>query len=532
MTPKSTPKRPRLSVAMVVRDEQDTICCTLESIYQIADEIVVLDTGSQDDTASIARRWGAKVHPSTWSDSFADARNTCLEWTTGDWVLWLDAGEQISPKSAQKLRDFIHGNPNSKNVYLMMVETPPVDELASAEQMAQIRLIPRAAKLHFEGRIRENLLASIKAAGMEIETTPGRILRHPRVHQTLRKLARARRNLKLIQLEKRETPFEDLRLLLAEGDALSELDMNEQARDAYARAIEISERGSTAMLEGYYGLLSCYNNNPQLHDCQLETGLKALEIFPFDVQLLLAMGSFLQGKERLDLATRAFEIAVQFGQIDLTLWHLREVAEVATSCLCMILQLQGRTDEACRILEESLGRHPQSARLWRHGLELYIKMDNPEKAIKLAANLASPTENYRVLADVVRGACRAAKSDWLPALGCLQGAYLAGCRNPLCLRWLTVTLLGGGALEEARLILDQWRQAEPNHPEMLAYCDAIAGLSKSDGNVVSQESTLQTSPDRQYRFDSGVATTEMAPLGMTNLPQFNALNTLFPAQNG
>jgi tetratricopeptide (TPR) repeat protein len=531
MNPKTTPKRPRLSVAMIVRDEQDVICRTLENIHKIADEIVILDTGSQDETASIARRWGAKVRPYEWSNSFADARNTCMEWATGDWVLWLDAGEQISVKSAQKLRDFVNGNPDSKNVYLMMVETPPADPLASAEQVAQIRLIPRAAKLHFEGRIRENLLHAVKAAGMEIETAPGRIMRDPRVHLTTRKLARARRNLQLTQLERRESPYEDIRLLLAEGEAYSDLDMNEQARDAYVRAIEISEPGSSAMLEGYYGLLSCYNNNPQLRDCQLETGLKALETFPFDVQLLLVMGSFLQTKDRLDLATRAFEIAVQFGQIDLTVPHLREVTEVATSCLCMILQLQGRTSDACNVLHESLGRYPQSARLLRHGLELYIKMDKPEKAIQFAEKLAPPAENLRQLADVVYGACCAATSDWLAALGYLQGAYVTGCRSPLCLRWLTVTLLGGGAIEEARSILDEWRQVEPNHPEMLAYRDAIAGLSTTDGSMVSQESTQQDSPGRQYRFDSGVATTEIAPLGLPNLPQVNTLNTMFSAES-
>ena len=53
-----TLKRPRLSVAMIVRDEQDVIGLTLESIRQIADEIVIADTGSQDSTPTIARQWG------------------------------------------------------------------------------------------------------------------------------------------------------------------------------------------------------------------------------------------------------------------------------------------------------------------------------------------------------------------------------------------------------------------------------------------------------------------------------------------
>jgi tetratricopeptide (TPR) repeat protein len=413
-----------------------------------------------------------------------------------------------------------------------MVESPPMDPLASAEQIAQIRLAPRCAGLTFEGRIRENMLRSLKVAGMEIETAPGRILRHPREHDPARKIARAKRNLALIELEKRENPREDPRLLLAAGDANGNLDLNEQARDAYSRAVEISAPGSTAMLEGFYGLLSCYNNHPQLRDCQLEVGLKALETYPFDAQLLLAMGGFLQGKGRLDLACRAFEIAVKFGQVDLPVWHLREVSEVATSCLCMILQLQGLTREACAALEESLARHPGSARLLRQGVELYIKLDQPEKAIELAAKLAPEGENTPALADAVRGACRAAKSDWLAALGYLQGAYLAGCRHPLCLRWLTVTLLGGGALEAALPILDEWRQIEPDHPEMLAYREALAGSGTATENEISSESAMQAPKARQYRLDSGVATTENAPYGVPNLHQFPSFDTMLPAENG
>jgi tetratricopeptide (TPR) repeat protein len=523
----STRKRPRLSVAMIVRNEQDVICSTLESITSIAEEIVVLDTGSLDDTPSIARRWGAKVLHSAWNDSFAEARNICMQCTTGDWVLWLDAGEQLSPQSAGKVRDFVDQTADARNAYLMMVEVPPADPLSSPEQIAQIRLIPRAANLTFEGRVRENLLASIVAAGMEIETAPGRILRHSREQNSARRIARAKRNLELIALERRQHPHEEIRFLLAEGDAYSELNQNEQARDAYTRAIEISPPGSTGMLEAYYGLLSCYHDNPALADCQLETGLKALETFPFDVQLLLAMGSYLQSKDRLDLASRSFEIAVKFGQVELSVWHLREVVEVATSCWCMILQLQGRAREACDALEESLAHHPQSGRLLRHGVELYIKMDEPEKAIRLMERLASPFDNLATLADAVRGACRAAKCDWLAALGYLQGAYLAGCQNAFCLRWLTVTLLGGGAISEARAVLEQWRLLEPDHPEMLTYLDAIAGMNKPAESDKPPSTAPQGDKPHPYRFDSGGT----APRGLPNLPQFSGFDAMLPADN-
>jgi len=230
------------------------------------------------------------------------------------------------------------------------------------------------------------------------------------------------------------------------------------------------------------------------------------------------------------MASRAFKIAVKFGQVDLTVWHLREVAEVSAACLCMILQLQGLTGEACRELEESLERHPCSARLVRHGIELYIKSDQAEKAIGLVEKQASAEENRQALADAVRGACRAAKKDWLAALGYLQGAYLAGCRHPLCLRWLTVTLLSNGEIEAARPVLEEWRQSEPNHPEMLAYSAALSGDAQPPKTEIVSETPSQAPDSRQYRLDLGITTSECLPLGLPFLHQVTSFDTMLPTE--
>ena len=97
----------RLSVAMIVRNEQYVLADTLQSVHAIADQVVVLDTGSTDQTLSVARQSGATVGQWPWSDDFAAARNECLKSANGDWVLWLDAGERLDADSAAELREFI-----------------------------------------------------------------------------------------------------------------------------------------------------------------------------------------------------------------------------------------------------------------------------------------------------------------------------------------------------------------------------------------------------------------------------------------
>ncbi|MGB0563003.1 MAG: glycosyltransferase [Spirulinaceae cyanobacterium] len=94
----------KLSLCMIVKDEELLLPQCLDSAKDIVDEIVVLDTGSSDRTVEIAKAAGATVGQFDWSDDFAAARNAALEHVTGDWVLILDADEELNPVVAPKLR--------------------------------------------------------------------------------------------------------------------------------------------------------------------------------------------------------------------------------------------------------------------------------------------------------------------------------------------------------------------------------------------------------------------------------------------
>ncbi|MDA1280936.1 MAG: glycosyltransferase, partial [Chloroflexi bacterium] len=83
----------RLSVAMILRDAEDVVAESLASVAAIADEIVVADTGSRDNTLAIVKPIATRLIEVPWQEDFSAARNACLQATTGQWVLWLDAGE-------------------------------------------------------------------------------------------------------------------------------------------------------------------------------------------------------------------------------------------------------------------------------------------------------------------------------------------------------------------------------------------------------------------------------------------------------
>jgi tetratricopeptide (TPR) repeat protein len=95
---------PQLSLSMIVRDEAERLERCLRSVQGFVDEMVVVDTGSSDDTVAIAEACGAVVHHLPWPGDFAPARNRALEWVRGEWVLVLDADEVLMPEARQPLR--------------------------------------------------------------------------------------------------------------------------------------------------------------------------------------------------------------------------------------------------------------------------------------------------------------------------------------------------------------------------------------------------------------------------------------------
>src|SRR3989304_7047785 len=87
--------RPTLSLCMIVKNEEQFLGQCLDSVQDIVDEMIIVDTGSTDSTVEIARRYGAQIFHHPWQGSFSEARNYGLQYATGDWILQMDADEEL-----------------------------------------------------------------------------------------------------------------------------------------------------------------------------------------------------------------------------------------------------------------------------------------------------------------------------------------------------------------------------------------------------------------------------------------------------
>ena len=98
----------RISACLIVKDEEELLPKCLKSIKNAVDEIIIVDTGSIDNTVTIAKNFGAKVYYHSWNDSFSEARNHCLKYASGDWILQIDADEELEQADIIKLKSAIN----------------------------------------------------------------------------------------------------------------------------------------------------------------------------------------------------------------------------------------------------------------------------------------------------------------------------------------------------------------------------------------------------------------------------------------
>lgn len=96
-----------ISLCMIVRDEADLLPACLASVRGVVGEIIVVDTGSQDDTVNMAQKVGATVASFPWQDDFAAARNYSLDLAQREWILVLDADEVLLPSAVPLIQEAV-----------------------------------------------------------------------------------------------------------------------------------------------------------------------------------------------------------------------------------------------------------------------------------------------------------------------------------------------------------------------------------------------------------------------------------------
>jgi glycosyltransferase involved in cell wall biosynthesis len=186
---------PRLSLTMIVKNEGKYLDECLASAKDIADEIIVVDTGSTDNTIEIAKKYNAQVYNFKWVDDFSAARNYALSKSTGEWILYLDADERVDSNSLAELKRI--KNSSEKAGYYCTVKSID-NENNRDNSMRYIRLFRNIEGISFSGKVHEQITCSLTEKGIKLFNSNILITHLGYNIPAEEKKVKAERNLKLL----------------------------------------------------------------------------------------------------------------------------------------------------------------------------------------------------------------------------------------------------------------------------------------------------------------------------------------------
>jgi len=305
----------KLSLCMIVRDEQEMLPQCLDAVAPAVDEIVIVDTGSVDRTVEIARSYGAKVIQRAWTGSFADARNVSFDAATGDWLLYLDADEVLVAEDVQRLRD-LTGQTWREAFFL--AETSFTGEAHAGTGLTHnaLRLFRSRPEYRFEGRLHEQIANRLPGYLPErVALSPVRVEHYGYLGVIRSAKEKSRRNIELLRAQQTEgesTPFLHFNL----GSEYAAAGESAAALAEFERSWELLDgEGSTAY--GFAPTLAVRLVR-ELRACgrhqeAIDRAARCLELFGGFTDLVFEQGLSSLASDRAADADRYFKQCIELG---------------------------------------------------------------------------------------------------------------------------------------------------------------------------------------------------------------------------
>lgn len=225
----------KVSLTMIVRDEEANLPRCLGSVEGLFDEIVVVDTGSVDRTIEIAREHGARVFDFAWVDDFAAARNAALARATGDYAFWLDADDVMEPAERVKLGALLKRLKNGDEAaYVVRCACDPGENGDGGQTVVDhIRLFPVREDVRWGYRVHEQILPALRRAGVSVRWSDV-VVRHTGYADSATRARKLERDARILREELEERPEDPFTLFNLGSIAIE--------RRSWAEALELLER--------------------------------------------------------------------------------------------------------------------------------------------------------------------------------------------------------------------------------------------------------------------------------------------------
>jgi tetratricopeptide (TPR) repeat protein len=385
----------RVSLCMIVRDEEQNLAECLTPVAELFDEIVIVDTGSRDKTKEIARNFTPHVHDFPWCDDFSAARNESLKHATGDWVFWLDADDRVRPEHVSRLRAVLSELDDTPRMLMMDTVLVAAEVTDEPRQVTHRRLFRRHPLLHWQGRVHEQLAPEPASLGYE-EMHADVQIEHVGYTNKAVSERKLRRKLRLLQMDYAVNP-DNPNTLLHLGMSLCNVRNTKESRKHLQRLVATGDRGAPYLRWAYSLLcqLSLTDGNPTEAALIAQKGLAQ---FPDDESLGLSLALAHYAREDYAATSRALETIIDSQPTRHMMYatpaNIRQ--KVAPGMLGSVRRMQGKFAEAESLMQGVLHAFPADVITWYNlGLTYLDQCDGARLAPVIKRLLTLPKGNVQ-----------------------------------------------------------------------------------------------------------------------------------------
>jgi len=459
-----TSARRRVSLCMIVRDNEDTIEACLASIRPWVDEIIIIDTGSMDRTIEICRRFGAQVYSFPWCDDFSAARNESLKYATGDWIFWMDSDDIMPPDQGRLLRELVDRQHADNCLGYVLQVRCPSRQPGNYTVVDHVKLFRRMPSLRFEHRIHEQIIPSIRRAGGTVEFTKIYVV-HAGSNQTSEGRARKlERDLRILELELRERPDHPF-VLFNLGMTYEDAGDHSRAEAHLRRCIECSGPGESQLGKAWSLLVNCLRSQGKGEEAVIAVK-RALQHFGSDKELLFRYATLLQDVGSHDEAVSIYHRILSedaepgFQSTDPSISGYKSHHNMAVS-----LKKLGRLKEATDHWRMTVSLSPSFAFAWLSLARVLMQLRDFGALDVLVQNLPIVIQNTATDA-LIRALLFEARGCLSEVQQTLETAWNA-FHDPECLDEFARILMDSGNAISAIAVLRTLQSVRPECPSAL-----------------------------------------------------------------
>ncbi|HBY20882.1 MAG TPA: hypothetical protein DEG71_07725 [Clostridiales bacterium] len=387
-----------ISLCMIVRNEEDTLGRCLESVKDIVNEIIIVDTGSNDRTKEITKEYTDKLYDFEWVDDFSAARNYSFSKATMDYILWLDADDVLLEEDRTKLKQLKENIETSVDT-VMMKYNYAFDEFGNVSLcFYRERLVKTSKKPEWHDPIHEFIGVNGNTVNVDICVT------HKRVHNN------SDRNLKIFEKMISEGRKLSVRNLFYYAKELYNNDRFDDAIDYFNQFLDSGVGWSEDNINACYHLAICYGARRNKQD-RLKTLLKSFEYELPRAEMCCQLGNYYVEEENYhkaifwyDLATKLKKPIDNWGFILEDCWGY-----IPNLQLCVCYYKIGNIDESIKYNDIAGEYKPKSSKVI-FNKKFFKKMKNqkdkteakPMRIVQVAPDIYSlPPINYGGIEKIV-----------------------------------------------------------------------------------------------------------------------------------